>query len=86
MTLTQAIKKYNLQRTFFDAFGDPVPDGHRWYEAQRETEGARYIYSAGDGVSEEEKCVFYLVIESISKTRTTADGRPYMRTKILLLD
>ena len=86
MTLLQAVKKYNLKRVYFDCFGDPVPDGHRWYEAQRDTEGARYIYSAGDGIAEEEKGVFYLVIESISKTRTTADGRPYMKTKILLLD
>lgn len=84
MTLQQAIGKYNLKEVFKTVFGDPLPTGERHFTGEKEHAKSKTLYHITNEFSEN---VFFLIIESVSKTRFNKYGFHIIsKSKIIELD
>lgn len=78
MTISEAIKHYNLERQTETCFGDIYPEAYIHYHAEKDTPQARYIYHADNEFSADmdDGKTFILDIQRISKHTILKDGTP----------
>ena len=81
MTLQQAIEKYNLKEVFKTVFGDPLPEGERYFTGEKEHAKSKTLYHATNEFGEN---VFFLIIERVSKTHFNKYGLPIISKSIII--
>lgn len=83
MTLQQAISKYNLKEVFTTVFGDTFPPGERHFIGEKENAKSKTLYHVTNEFGDN---AFFLIIESVSKTRFNKYGLPIIsKSKIIEL-
>ena len=75
MTITQAIKKYNLIKQDYDCFGEKHPTWYECFTADKETETASYHYTLDRDKSFID--AWYLTVQTFYKLKNKYSCRVY---------
>lgn len=88
MKLSEAIKRYNLQRQYKDFLGDKYPEKHIHYHSEKDTPAAHYEYHADNEFSEDlgDGKTFILDIQRVSKTVIKENGLPLITGSTIELE